>query len=558
MADPLALISTRNTPQTERADSRQEKNHAGGYTFVPDDLARLHRFLTLGSTGGTYYASEAEHTKENAQLVLDLARSRTLDVVNAVVEISTSGRAPKQNPALFALAAAAKLGDDEGRKAALAAVPLVARTGTHLFILAGYLEQFGGWGRGTRRAIANWYLDRDVDDVAYQAAKYRQREGWTHGDLLRLSHPKPVDADPQAPGKRQLFNWILGRETDLSGLAILDAFQRAEAATSPEQITALVTGRGLSWEMIPDRFLNEPMVWESLIAKGLPQTALMRQLPRLTRLGLLSPFGAFTPKVVAQLQDPERLKKARVHPINVLVAQRTYASGQSARGDSTWSPSRPIVDALDAAFYAAYGAVQPTGKRMLLALDASGSMTGSVSGLPLTCREAAAALALVTANVESAYELVAFTADQYARQQVRYDGSGQAWGGSMSLLREHSELTPLGISPRQRLDDVLKTVAALPWSGTDCALPMVHALRAGLKVDTFVVLTDNDTWHGSIHPHQALEQYRRETGIDAKLVVVSMTANGATIANPSDPGMLDVSGFDSAVPGLISDFARGF
>jgi 60 kDa SS-A/Ro ribonucleoprotein len=539
MADPLALISTRNTPQTERADSRQEKNHAGGYTFVIDDLARLHRFLTLGSTGGTYYASEAEHTKENAQLVLDLARSRTLDVVNAVVEISTAGRAPKQNPALFALAAAAKLGDDEGRKAALAAVPLVARTGTHLFILAGYLEQFGGWGRGTRRAIANWYLDRDVDDVAYQAAKYRQREGWTHGDLLRLSHPKPVEADPQAAGKRQLFNWILGRETDLSGLAILDAFQRAEAATSPEQITALVTGRGLSWEMIPDRFLNEPMVWESLIAKGLPQTALMRQLPRLTRLGLLSPFGAFTPKVVAQLQDPERLKKARVHPINVLVAQRTYASGHSARGDSTWSPSRPIVDALDAAFYAAYGAVQPTGKRMLLALDVSGSMTSPVSGLPLSCREASAALALVTAATESAYEIVGFTS-----------GSGGNWRTSTALTR-------LAISPRQRLDDAIRTVSGLPFGGTDCSLPMQYAAQHGLEVDAFCVYTDNETYAGTPHPHQALEQYRQKTGIDAKLIVVAMTATGSTIADPSDPGMLDISGFDSAVPGLISDFARG-
>lgn len=539
MADPLALMSTRNTPQTERADSRQEKNHAGGYTFVTDDLARLHRFLTLGSTGGTYYASEAEHTKENAQLVLDLARTRTLDVVNQVVAVSVAGRAPKQNPALFALAAAAKLGDDEGRKAALAAVPLVARTGTHLFILAGYFEQFGGWGRGTRRAIANWYLNRDVDDVAYQAAKYRQREGWTHGDLLRLSHPKA-----QNPARRTLFDWILGREADLSGLAILDAFQRAEAATSPEQITALVTGRGLSWEMIPDRFLNEPMVWESLIAKGLPQTALMRQLPRLTRLGLLSPFGAFTPKVVAQLQDPERLKKARVHPINALVAQRTYVSGQSARGDSTWTPSRPIVDALDAAFYAAYGAIEPTGKRMLLALDVSGSMGSPVSGLPLTCREASAALALVTAATESAYEIVGFTSST---------GRQATWGN----LHSHTALSPLAISPRQRLDDAIRTVSGLPFGGTDCSLPMLYAAQKGLEVDAFCVYTDNETYAGTPHPHQALERYRQKTGIDAKLIVVAMTANGSTIADPSDPGMLDISGFDSAVPGLISNFARG-
>jgi 60 kDa SS-A/Ro ribonucleoprotein len=46
-------------------------------------------------------------------------------------------------------------------------------------------------------------------------------------------------------------------------------------------------------------------------------------------------------------------------------------------------------------------------------------------------------------------------------------------------------------------------------------------------------------------------------GIPARLVVVGMTATGFTIADPSDPLSLDVAGFDSAVPRLISDFARG-
>ena len=51
--------------------------------------------------------------------------------------------------------------------------------------------------------------------------------------------------------------------------------------------------------------------------------------------------------------------------------------------------------------------------------------------------------------------------------------------------------------------------------------------------------------------------YRRASGIDARLVVVGMVSNGFTIADPNDPGMLDVVGFDTATPQLISDFARG-
>jgi 60 kDa SS-A/Ro ribonucleoprotein len=36
-----------------------------------------------------------------------------------------------------------------------------------------------------------------------------------------------------------------------------------------------------------------------------------------------------------------------------------------------------------------------------------------------------------------------------------------------------------------------------------------------------------------------------------------MVANAFSIADPNDPGQLDIVGFDTATPQLISDFARG-
>ena len=72
-----------------------------------------------------------------------------------------------------------------------------------------------------------------------------------------------------------------------------------------------------------------------------------------------------------------------------------------------------------------------------------------------------------------------------------------------------------------------------------------------------MVYTDSETWAGNVHPVQALRQYRRATGIAAKLVVVGMVSNGFTIADPADAGMLDVVGFDTATPRLVADFARG-
>ncbi|MCT2587987.1 hypothetical protein JT362_33245 [Actinophytocola sp. S1-96] len=86
---------------------------------------------------------------------------------------------------------------------------------------------------------------------------------------------------------------------------------------------------------------------------------------------------------------------------------------------------------------------------------------------------------------------------------------------------------------------------------------MRHALDRGIEVDTFAVYTDNATWAGNTHPHQALRRYRDRTGIDARLVVVGMTATRCSIADPTVPEMLDVAGFDDAVPTLVTDFARG-
>ncbi len=528
--DILSMLNLRRTPQRESADPRQVVNSAGGYTFELDDAARLRRFLTLGVDGGTYYASDHALAIENAAVLTRMAASDPDGLVATIVDVSTRGAAPKQNPALFALAYAASV--PEAAPAALAALPQVARTGTHLFLFAGYVEQFRGWGRGLRRAVAGWYTSKDADQLAYQVVKYRQREGWSHRDVLRLAHPAT-----SVPALRDTFEWVVRGTVGAEVPRLVEGFAAAQRASDAATWARLVRDYRLSWEMLPDAALAERSVWDALLDAGVPQTALMRQLPRLTKLGMLPPLGGRTREVAAQLTDTDRLKRARVHPVSVLVAQRTYASGRSARGAGEWTPSRRIVDALDAAFYAAFGAVEPASKRTLLAVDVSGSMGVPISGMPITAREASAALALVQLATEPESSAVGFS------------GTLAGWGSTV--------LKPLAISPRQRLDDALRVVDAMPFGATDCALPMLYAAEQGLEVDVFVVYTDNETWAGKVHPHQALRAYRERTGIPAKLVVVGMTATGFSIADPDDGGMLDVAGFDAAVPSLITEFARG-
>jgi 60 kDa SS-A/Ro ribonucleoprotein len=255
---------------------------------------------------------------------------------------------------------------------------------------------------------------------------------------------------------------------------------------------------------------------------------MLRNLARMTANGLLTANAKATAHVLERLGDEQQLRQAHIHPIAVLAALQTYAQGRGMRGQLKWEPLDQIVDALNRAFYLAFGNVTPTGKRIVLALDVSGSMgAGEVGGVPgLTPRVAAAAMALITAATEEQHTIVAF-----AHQMMQ-----------------------LQITPRQRLDHVIQATSKLSFGGTDCALPMIWAQKHQVEADAFVVYTDSETWFGKIHPAQALQEYRRKMRIPAKLIVVGMVSNGFTIADPNDAGMLDCVGFDAAAPQVIADF----
>ena len=128
-----AAVAVATPPQSEPLDERQVENSAGGFVYQVDQWKRLDRFLILGSSGGSYYAGERKLTIDNIKAVQECLKIDGLRTVNRIVEISDSGRAPSNDPALLALAFAASKGDDATRSAALDALPKVARIATHLF-----------------------------------------------------------------------------------------------------------------------------------------------------------------------------------------------------------------------------------------------------------------------------------------------------------------------------------------------------------------------------------------------------------------------------------------
>lgn len=523
-----------NVPQSQKVDEAQILNPAGGYVWKVDDIDRLRRFLMLGVEGGTYYAGERQLTQENAQVVASLAITNGSGLVREIVDVSTSGRAAKQDPTLFALAMAAVVGTNDTKRLALDAIPTVCRTASHLFSFVDYYVGLGGgWGRAMRNAVSKWYNDKSAGDLVYQVTKYQQRGGWSHRDLLRLGHPRPVTSDHNKIYRYATkgdLHFIEDDVMDVAAFKRLEAIVKAKNVRDEKEMIRMIHDFNLVREHIPTEMLSTPAVQEALLAK-MPLTAMIRNLGGMTASGLIAPMSNAAKMVEQKLANEEALRKARVHPFNVLVAMKTYQMGHGVRGRLSWSPVQQIVDQLDSAFYASFQNVEPTGKNFLLGVDVSGSMGwGIINGAPgLTPMEAAAAMSLITANTEPNHLIMGFS----------------------------HQLVELKISPKMRLDTVVDVIRRVPMGGTDCALPMLHATKNKIPVDVFGVYTDNETWAGQIHPSKALVQYRKAMHRPARMFTCAFTGGRSTIADPNDSGMMDLSGFDSAAPGILREFALG-
>jgi 60 kDa SS-A/Ro ribonucleoprotein len=546
-----------NVPATqrERADARQVENSAGGYVYQVSDEQRLRRFLVLGTEGGTFYASQKDLTKANVEFIKSYAAADPNTFFGTLLDVDANNVAPRHSTVLLALAILYTHGQPvsveipgteekatfDVRREIEARFTEFVRTGTHLFEFIDYVTMYRRWGRSLRRMVGSWYKTKEPADLAFQVVKYRQRGGWTHRDVLRKTHPQVNGAAAQVLDYVTHGTLHFEPETAKSlDEKVIEQFEAVKHNTmGPHEADAL------SWEMLPTESLTDPLVWVSLIQRGnLPYTAMLRNLGRMTAIGVFS--DAPTVKnVVARLSDPQYVKRARVHPFNVLTALKTYSSGSGFRGSLSWTPNQRIVDALDAAYYASFGNVESTGKRVCIALDVSGSMGVALANSNVSAREGSVAMAMATLAADpDTTDTIAFTAGGWAAP-----GQGQRWF--------RSGITELGLSTRRRLDDMVRETAGLQFGGTDCALPILWAIAQKKVYDAFIVYTDNETWAGQVQPMDALRTYRAQVNREARLIVVGMTATDFTIADPQDAGSMDVVGFDSSAPSLISNFVSG-
>lgn len=518
-------------------------NSCGKEVFQVSDVDRLKRFLSLGSENGTYYINTKDLTEQNVScidrlLASDILRDKVLEIIN---DYAVNNKCKKQDPLVYTLARCCvhNINDPnmlDFRKRAYDMVKLVCTIPTTLFLFIDFckktckkLYNSSGWNNLHKNTLTEWYITKSPTTLVYQATKYKERHKYSHRDVLRLAHITPSTKDLQI-----IFKYLVKGYEDIArdyahehGIEVLEFirdFERMKGPIDDDAIVELIHKWKFAREHIPNDRFNKT-IWEALV-DHMPNIGLLRNLNKLSMYGVLDNLCNVA-KVNTKIKNIRNL-----HPMHLLIALKMYASGAGHKGNKTWEPNQDVVDTMDYKFYDLFSDCRSSNKRICIAMDVSGSMhCSSVMGTEcMNAAEVSCALAMVMKASNPNSEIMGFS----------------------------SGFVPLRISPLKRLDDNMSVIRNLPFSSTDISLPFTWAQQNNKPFDAFVVLTDNETNVNRIRPSDALKQYRTHMNIpDCKLVVVAMSANGFSVADPNDKYMLDIAGFDGSVPDLINEFIEG-
>ncbi|MGB2924550.1 MAG: TROVE domain-containing protein [Limnothrix sp.] len=525
------FTSRKQTPQSQPIPGREAemvKGRSGGYHFDPGTWTMLKRCLLIGTAQSTFYADKHELTGDFTTVVNQCVAADPARVAKEIAYASDRHAINNSAP-IYALTLLSMGESPEAKRAFMEIFPQVIRTGSHFYEWLSYSKALRGFGKVVRECGSSWLSNANVKALAYQLLKYQQRHGFTNRDVLRLFHVKPATAEHQA-----LYNWVVKGWETLPEQAPSDSLQQIWwyewLKRNPDQTKKAIAEGRLTHEMVAPIGQMDEAAWK-LLMQDMPIGALLRNLGSLTEIGVLrAHYNKQLNYVASVLNSEKRLRKGRIHPIDVLKALKTYRSGgKLGRSKKTWEVIPRIVDILERALEMSFETVPATGKTFLHAVDVSGSMSYySVSSVNLTCAEIATVMALVSAKAEKNYAIRGFS----------------------------TSFIDLGITAADSFRSAMEKTTNLNFGGTDASCAYSWAIKHKFYADIICFWTDSESWAGT-QPSQVLAKYRRKVNPNAKAIYVTLAPYQLSLVDPKDPNSWDLGGFDPSMPKIIQAIANG-
>lgn len=365
-------------------------------------------------------------------------------------------------------------------------------------------------GSQPKRLVQQW-LNSATEYQLLQASVGNQP---SLADVVKMVHPKPVEAWREA-----FFAWLIGKPVDVKALPELT-----------RELLAFRSGASLIVPAVPFQLLSNETLnatqWTRL-AGNMGWQALRMNLNTLARNGAFQVPG-FTPFMTARLADPAAVAKARVYPYQLLAAYRMA-------GDAV---PQSVRNALQDALELSLSNVPVLPGAVVVCPDVSGSMHNPVTGY----REGAT-------TAVRCIDVAALVAAAVLRKQPE-----------ARVMPFERSVVDIKLNPRDSVMSNAQKLAAIGGGGTDCSAPLARLADAGDKVDTVILVSDNESWidarrHGATETMLQWERIKRRNP-QARLVCIDMQP-GATTQAADREDILNVGGFSDAVFDVIEQFIGG-
>lgn len=445
--------------------------------------------------GHTYYASAHELLDEADRIHDEMMAKDPEFAAKAIVAAREQGFMRLQP--VFGLAKLATVRPDLFERIFRRVVQIPPDLFDFMTILEGMGR--GQGGRAVKRAIADFLNDvTEYWVVKYNFSKERSR-GYNLTDAVRTAHPKPKNEKQKA-----LFRYLVGKETDMSLLPQVAAYERFRNAKTKEERIAAIREGSLTHDIVTLYGEMDQDMWTALMLE-MPVFALLRHLNALDRAGVLD---ANQGHVKELFTDKEVLRKSKILPFRFASAYRKV--------QKQW-----VRDVLSKAADLTFDNLPDITGRTMVALDISASMEGQYIEIG---------------------SLFAFAL--YKKTQ----------GDSLFYLfnRHASDANP------SMEEGILEQAARIyAHGGTDTGSPVRKLMEDGQKVDNIILITDEQQNTGS--PFYAeLTKYRRQFNPNAKTFIVDLSAYRSAMVPPTDDKTFYIYGWSNTVLNYIAFGSRGF
>lgn len=128
------------------------------------------------------------------------------------------------------------------------------------------------------------------------------------------------------------------------------------------------------------------------------------------------------------------------------------------------------------------------------------------------------------------------------------------------MLPFENKVVKMTLNPRDSVMSNASRLAAICGGGTSCSAPLKQLADAKAKVDTLILVSDNESWidarrHGAT---ETLRQWERikQFNPQARLICIDLQPHGTTQA-PDRADILNVGGFSDTVFDVVAQFASG-